>query len=36
MKKREYLIYFSALIMALIGFYPCQRFILWLRPEAVL
>ena len=36
MKNRDHATDLSALITAYIGFYPCQRFILWLRHEAAL
>ena len=36
MKKQDNVIDLSALIIAVIGFYPCQRFVLWSRQEAVL
>jgi hypothetical protein len=29
MKKQDNVIDVSALIIAVIGFYPCQRFVLW-------
>lgn len=34
MKHRDHVVDVSALIVALIGSYLCQRFIFWLRQEA--